>query len=306
MLARLLIFVYLCFALLMALLVWYFADEYLVEALIGVAGLSLLIVPLSLLGFLLAARVNRHDPAPRASGWRWLRAWWGELIQMGRVFAWRQPFRANAWPDEMADAFAHRGRRGVLLIHGFMCNRGFWSPWAAHLSHHKHAFAAVNLEPLFGSMDAYVPCIDAAIRQLTQATGLPPLVVCHSMGGLAIRAWLRADPAAASQVHHVVTIGTPHYGTWLAARFSLAVNGRQMRQHSRWLLQLEQDELARARDLAQAPYRLFTCFYSNCDNIVFPASTAMLPGAHNCLVPGLAHVALAFEPAVIAETMAKI
>jgi triacylglycerol esterase/lipase EstA (alpha/beta hydrolase family) len=54
------------------------------------------------------------------------------------------------------------------------------------------------------------------VRRVTQATGLPPVIVAHSMGGLATRAWLRAFSADA-RVHRVITLGTPHGGTWLGA-----------------------------------------------------------------------------------------
>jgi triacylglycerol esterase/lipase EstA (alpha/beta hydrolase family) len=107
-------------------------------------------------------------------------------------------------------------------------------------------------------------------------------------------------------VHHVVTIGTPHNGTWLA-RFAHGQNGRQMRQDSEWLQQLNRlktlvgaspaDESAAIK----TPVR-FTCWYSNCDNIVFPASTATLQGADNRLVQGAGHLELAFWPEVMEKT----
>ena len=50
----------------------------------------------------------------------------------------------------------------------------------------------------------------------------------------------------------------------------------------------------------------FTCWYSNCDNIVFPASTATLPGADNRLVRGVAHVDLAFHAAVMDDSLALV
>ena len=146
-------------------------------------------------------------------------------------------------------------------------------------------------------IDGYTQAIEAAVRQVTDATGQPPVLVCHSMGGLAARAWLRAH-AADDRVHHVVTIGTPHHGTWLG-RFSHLANGRQMRQGSEWLQALQREEL-------RARAEKFTCWYSNCDNIVFPASTATLEGADNRLVLGVAHVHLAFDDRVIADSLAKI
>jgi triacylglycerol esterase/lipase EstA (alpha/beta hydrolase family) len=118
------------------------------------------------------------------------------------------------------------------------------------------------------------------------------------MGGLAARAWLGSSASARSRVARVITIGTPHAGTWLA-RFSHGHNGRQMRQRSEWLNTLGGRETAGGN----AP---FTCWYSNCDNIVFPASTATLPGADNRFVPGVAHVALAFHPTVMRESLAML
>jgi hypothetical protein len=43
----------------------------------------------------------------------------------------------------------------------------------------------------------------------------------------------------------------------------------------------------------------FTCWYSNCDNIVFPASTATLADASNRLLEGVAHVDMACHPVVV-------
>jgi triacylglycerol esterase/lipase EstA (alpha/beta hydrolase family) len=177
----------------------------------------------------------------------------------------------------------------VVLVHGFMCNRGFWGPWLRQLRALGRPCVAINLEPVFASIDAHAPAIDAAVRQLVALTGRPPIVVAHSMGGLAARAWWRAH-GGRNKVAHLVTIASPHRGTWLA-RFSKRPNGRQMRLHSSWLQALAADEQRR-------PLPPATCWYSNCDNVVFPAKTAALPGADNRFLPGRAHVALAFDPAV--------
>ena len=50
-------------------------------------------------------------------------------------------------------------------------------------------------------------------------------------------------------------------------------------------------------------YRNFVCWYANTDNIVFPASTATLPGADNRHMAGVPHVAMAFHPKVMADTL---
>lgn len=247
-----------------------------------------------------AAVINRADLAPRARSVEWLGAWWQEVKVAPLVFAWRQPFRWRRLPD--ASFASPASFPAVVLVHGFFCNRGFWLPWMERLQALGVPYVSVNLEPIFGSIDDYAPIIDEAVARATALTGQAPTLVCHSMGGLAARAWLAAAPGAASRVNKIITIGTPHRGTWLA-RFSHLANGRQMRHDCDW-----QQGLV-ARELALHPQRnadLFFCWYSNTDNIVFPASTATLPGADNRLVVGAAHVALAFHPRVMAESLAMV
>lgn len=248
---------------------------------------------------LAAAVLNRSDPAPSAQASQWIGAWWQEVQVAPKVFAWRQPFCWRRLPDSTT---ATGATPGVVLIHGFVCNRGFWLPWMQRLRGAGVPYVSLNLEPIFGSIDEYVPLIDAAVVRATALTGLRPSLICHSMGGLAARAWLASAPDAAARIDKVITIGTPHRGTWLA-RFSHLSNGRQMRHDCEW-----QQELL-ARELTLHPVRnaeRFVCWYSNTDNIVFPASTATLPGADNRLVPGAAHVALAFHPRVMDESLAMV
>lgn len=243
--------------------------------------------------FMMIAVVNRDDPAPRASALQLLRAWWGEVVTAPQVFCWRQPFFPNAVPDEPEA----KGRRGVVLVHGFVCNRGLWTPWLRRLRERGIPYVAVNLEPVFGAIDRYPAIIEAAVRRLEASTGCAPVLVCHSMGGLAARAWMR-DFGGDHRVHRVVTIGTPHRGTFLG-RYGRTPNTRQMRQGSGWLQQLAtQEPLQR--------YRRFTCFYGHCDNIVFPASTATLPGADNRHIAGIAHVHMTFHPEVFNEVLALV
>lgn len=268
--------------------------------LLAIAGCLLIVfgyAGLLALEFIILRFVNQSDPAPKP-GWKELcRAWLGETWVAPQVFCWRQPFRAKAIADNVSPMGLTHGLRGVVFVHGFFCNRGLWNPWLKRLQGQGHAFVAVNLEPLFGSIDDYVPQIDRAVRQVSLATGLPPLLVCHSMGGLAARAWLQAMKAEA-RVQHIVTIGTPHRGTWLA-RFGHGKNGRQMRLLSDWQSQLD-------HQMPADRHALFTCWYSNCDNIVFPTSTATLPGADNRMVRGAAHVQMAFLPEIMDATLATL
>jgi triacylglycerol lipase len=245
-------------------------------ALLIVFGYALVLA----LEFVLLRLAHGDDPAPRAAPQQLLRAWWGEVGAAPLVFCWRQPFLSERWPDHLpVDA---NGRRGLLLVHGFVCNRGIWNAWLERLHARNVPFVAVNLEPVFGSIDDYAVIIETAVQQLERATGLAPVIVAHSMGGLALRRWW-AGAGNDRRVHHAVTIGTPHAGTWLA-RFAMTLNGRQMQQRSPWLQEavLQREPADRAAHL--------TCFYSHCDNIVFPASTARVDGADNRHLSGAAHV----------------
>jgi pimeloyl-ACP methyl ester carboxylesterase len=243
--------------------------------------------------FVLMGFVNRGDSAPHASVPQLVKAWWGEIVTAPGVFCWRQPFRSQAIPDTPLTT-ACAARRGIVFVHGFVCNRGFWNPWMRRLSLASVPFVAVNLEPVFGAIDQYAGIIERAVAELEAATGLPPVIVAHSMGGLAVRAWLRQH-GSDHRVHRVITIGSPHRGTWIG-RFAHMPNARQMRLDAAWHQDLTSLETRSRREL-------FVCYYSNCDNIVFPASTATLPDAENRHIAGVAHVHLAFQPQIYEDVL---
>jgi hypothetical protein len=262
---------------------------------LAIAGAALLFMGHAVvlgLEFMLLRRVRQGDPTPPATDRQLLRAWLAEAVHAPRVFCWRQPFFSRRFPDHLPAE--SRGRRGVLLVHGFVCNRGLWNPWLPRLRAHGVPYVAVNLEPPLGSIDDYAGILQQAMQRLRDATGMAPLVVAHSMGGLAVRAWWRAH-AGGEAPHHVVTVASPHHGTWLG-RFGRTPNTRQMGWRGDWLRQLAADEPSER-------YARFTCFYSHCDNIVFPPAAATLPGADNRHLPGWSHVHLAYHPEVFDEVL---
>jgi triacylglycerol lipase len=261
-------------------------------ALVGAATVLLGYALVLAVEFVLLRLAHDKDSTPLPTPLQILKAWWGEVCCAPLVFAWRQPFRSALFPDHLpADA---KGRRGLLLVHGFVCNRGLWNAWLAQLTAQNLPFVAVSLEPVFGSIDDYARTIEAAVKQLEDCTGCAPVIVAHSMGGLAVRRWW-ADQPNNARVFRFVSIGTPHHGTWLA-RFAFSTNGAQMRRHSRWL-----QSLARVEPTDRAA--LCTCFYGHCDNIVFPPSTGTLQGADNRHLPGVAHVHMVDQPQPWQETL---
>lgn len=241
------------------------------------------------LQMLLMRRVARQRGVPVPSWRAQCVAWAAEWRLAIQVFGWRQPWRASAeadgWPGE-----AGRGQVGVVLVHGYFCNRAIWAPWLRRLKTQGIACAAMTLEPAHGaSVDAMVGALDACVRRMADATGRAPLIVAHSMGGLVVRAWLGRLSAQERLrlAAHVVTLATPHQGTWMA-RFAHGLPALDMREDGPWLRRLGPPP-------AQVP---FSCWWSTCDNIVFPAPVAMLPGSDGHRLDDVAHVQMVFDERV--------
>jgi triacylglycerol lipase len=244
---------------------------------------------------------ERHAPGVAVLA----RAWWQEVGHALRVFAWWQPFRAQALHDFLPAPGTQLP--GVVLVHGYLCNRGFWTPWMKALKARGIPFVAVTLEPPFTGIESHVMAVDAAVQQLRAATGRAPWLVGHSMGGLVVRAWWRSARAACAPdgktdamaaVGRIVTLGSPHHGTWMA-RFSNTDSGRQMQLDSPWLQTLAASE-------GPAERAQMECWHTPCDNIVYPWGTAVLSGAQARVVPDTGHVGLAFHPLVLRSVVERI
>lgn len=240
-------------------------------ALWGVLTLGLHAAVLAL-GFAQLPWVNRG--AARPTWAQLLRAWRREVVASELAFSWRQPWREWAEPDHLPAT----AQTGVLLVHGFACNRGRWNGWMQRLRAQGTAFVAPTMEPAFGSIDDYADEIEAGVRQLEAATGRPPVLVAHSMGGLALRAWWRTHGAGHAVPPRVITLGSPHGGTRMA-RFGQGRNARQMRLGSPWV-----KELTQLTDV--------DAFWTPCDQIVNPAETAILPGSRAHRLDGVGHMGL--------------
>jgi len=189
----------------------------------------------------------------------------------------------------------------VLLVHGYVCNGGYWTKLSRQLAQAGIVHKAIDLEPIDANIDGYVTQVEQALQVLCTLTGKPQaIIVAHSMGGLVARAWLRHYGAA--RVARIITIGTPHHGTALA-NLAAGTNARQMSRiggaPSGWLAQLAASEAPETR-------ALITSMYSHHDNIVAPQSSAHLPGARNIAFGGIGHVALASDARVLRQLVAEI
>lgn len=231
---------------------------------------------------------------------QWLRLFGQEFIATMVSSSWTMPFHTFG-------ARLVQQPRGlpVLLIHGYGCNSGYWHTMSKMLAAHGISHRAVDLEPVFGDIDDYVAIIDRGVATLRAETGQNQIIlVGHSMGGLAARAYIRDHGHV--HISKVITLGTPHHGTGLA-NFGVGANTRQMGWQpngssgapSEWLSTLDAKE---AREMR----RLFVSIYSTHDNIVSPRASSFLEGAKNVELHAIGHVAMALTPEVQAQVIAEI
>ncbi|GAA2145781.1 hypothetical protein GCM10009825_38820 [Arthrobacter humicola] len=61
------------------------------------------------------------------------------------------------------------------------------------------------------------PALATALKCLSEKSGQKPIVVAHSMGGLATREALQTDPSLVGALSQVITFGTPNTGSDIAA-----------------------------------------------------------------------------------------
>jgi len=116
------------------------------------------------------------------------------------------------------------------------------------------------------------------------------------MGGLAIRAWMRA--CGTGRVAQVITLGTPHAGTRIDRR-PQTENGKQMLWHSDWLQKLAANESTATRSLMKTAL-------TPQDNIVFPQREQVLEGAPVTVFDGLGHLELILNPPVITWVLQQL
>lgn len=248
----------------------------------GVA--SLYVIALMVVGAaVVVARPGAWPDATRSGAMRRLRVLCAEPLELDMAL-----LRMAAEPrmQRSARSGARRGLAApaIVLVHGIACNRAVWQPLLARLGEAGFgAVHALNLEPLFGDIDVYALDLSARIAQIKRETDdRPVVIVAHSMGGLVARAALRhLTPGTAGRI---VTVATPHHGTALACRFGW-ICARQMCPGSPWLRALNGAQEGR--------FALpLTSLYSLDDNLIIPASSAVLRGARSVELRGVGHLGL--------------
>jgi len=249
-----------------------------------VLGVALLLRFVVTLGpFLTVLALRLRDGLP-VFGVGFARALMGEYVAKSLSFTLWQPF--ERWIMSPDDDLQSGRPAPILLVHGYLCNRGSWFVMRrllrARLPNPVHT---ISLEPPFTRIDDYVPQLETRVAQILAGSGHAKLhVVCHSMGGLVARAWLSRGQEW-SKVASLTMLGSPHHGTELA-RAGIGRNVRQMVKGNAWL-----SALAAAEQDFNPPVPV-ACISTENDNLVYPPSSATLPWSANIRIEGVGHVQL--------------
>ena len=175
-------------------------------------------------------------------------------------------------------------QRPIVLVHGVMVNDGVWFTMRRYLARQSvGAVYTINYGPPYGDIEHFAEQLGAKIESVCAATGATRvLLVCHSMGGLVARAYLRQRGPA--RIERIITIGTPHHGSAFARGFV----GRclaQMRPGNAWLAELNRDEMK------PSPVPIVS-IWSRHDSLVAPQASSELACAQNIALVGIGHNAL--------------
>lgn len=187
----------------------------------------------------------------------------------------------------------------ALLLHGFCDNRStFVVLRRALLQHGWRHVHCLNQSPLTRDVHEAAGQLGERVSDVCRRTGQDRVdLVGHSLGGLIARCYVQLH-GGDERVRTLVTLGTPHSGTYAAAALPPHPLARQMVPHSALL-----EELA-APARRPGPRTRFISVWGDHDLFVVPARNARLdhPGlaATNVRVRGVGHLMLPVDRTVTA------
>lgn len=185
----------------------------------------------------------------------------------------------------------------ILLVHGMVDNRSIFTVLRRGLRRRGFGrVATMNYGPVVGDVRRVARDLAAAVEELCAETGYERVhVVGHSMGGLIARYYVQRL-GGDERVHTLVTLGTPHNGTWHAYLLPTGLV-RQLRPGSELLAELDEPSPGcRTRHVS---------IYSDLDQMVVPQRSGRLRHpdlrARNVLMRGVGHMSLPIDPRVVHE-----
>lgn len=206
--------------------------------------------------------------------------------------------------DEVAEVLT--GEPVVILVHGYGGSTADLRVIGDRLRAQGRDVVAVSLPDRGeGELEASADAVGDVVRGYP---GRPVDLIGFSLGGVVARQWV-AD-AGTDGVRHVITLGSPHHGTQLAASAGVFLPGActracaQMQPSSTFLADLNEDETPAGPD--------WTTVWTALDRTVTPPETARLEGARDVRVQDVCpdersgHGGLPRSPLVIGLVLAAL
>ncbi|MGI8874887.1 MAG: esterase/lipase family protein [Egibacteraceae bacterium] len=176
------------------------------------------------------------------------------------------PRRVEPHPALLADPDA--ADVPVVLVHGYFHNRSAFliMTRALHRAGFRHVHG-LNYNPLRHDCAELAAMLAIEVERVLDATGQQRCVlVGHSMGGIVARLFVQ-ELAAPGTVDTVVTLGSPHRGSY-TAHLGFGPAAAELRPRSRLLRRLEEG--------ARPSGTRWIAYYSDLDLMVTPAVNAKL------------------------------
>lgn len=166
----------------------------------------------------------------------------------------------------------------VILVHGIDDTARLFDRMAARLAADGWAVHAINLVPNNGDLG-----LDRLAHQVADfveqhAPDQRVDVVGFSMGGVVARYYVQ-HLAPAGRVERLVTVSSPHHGTWMGYLRG-NTGARQLRRGSDFLAAMNREALPGVR---------FTSIWTPLDLMIVPPSSSQVAGARSVKIPVPAH-----------------
>lgn len=227
-------------------------------------------------------------PTPEATplfSWPWLK-----LVVAGGVAILRNQIWI-AFPPELSHAPKVGASPIVALIPGYSYNGGGFQTLPRRLAARGLECVVFDLADPIGDLEANAADVAAWLKAIARLAPQRSIVLVGlSMGGIiARRATAHPDTP---RIAHLVTISSPHAGTW-SAYFAIGAAAHQLRIGSAILSGLASQELA-------CPA---TAIWTPDDALILPPVSGKLAGAEIVAVSGYTHFAVVEAPAVEAAIL---
>ncbi|WP_330633346.1 DUF7379 domain-containing protein [Halocatena halophila] len=196
-------------------------------------------------------------------------------------------------------------RNPILMVHGFLDSGE--TPWWDLTTHRLkeigydqeqlYVLSLGALATTFDSPEVYAEEVTTTLESISASHDSAVDIIAHSMGGLDSR-WAIEKMGAHEYVDSLITLGTPHQGTYIAYLAYITPGGRTMVPNSEFLQELNDGQLAEDVE--------YTAIWSNFDALITPDEFATLPDAEsnsvstaqNVFIPYKGHIQLSFDTEV--------